>query len=99
MKFLKSHVTRHNIMAMDNSMQKGTSTAKRLNKDSVFSGWYQAWLSKMIVKVILKCSTGTVPHNVTQEACCTSSNLEAYYSLHASELAKADISEYNTSYD
>ena len=52
--FLKAHVTRHNIMAMDNSMQKCTSTAKRLNNDSVFSGWYQAWLSKIIVKVILK---------------------------------------------
>ena len=33
-----------------------------------------------------------------QEVWCTSSNLEAYYSLHASELFKYGIAEYNTSY-
>ena len=36
---------------------------------------------------------------MTREAWCTFSNLEDYYSLHASELVKSGIAEYNTSYD
>ena len=53
----------------------------------------------MLANDILKISSGTVPHDVKQEAWCNSSNLEAYYSLHASELEKYGIAEYNTSYD
>ena len=53
----------------------------------------------MIAKEILKISSGIIPHDVTQEAWCTSSNLEASYSLHDSEIVKAGIDEYNTSYD
>ena len=34
-----------------------------------------------------------------QEAWCTSSNLEASYSLHFNELVNYGISKYNTSYD
>ena len=36
---------------------------------------------------------------MTQEAWCTSSNLGSSWSLHASELAKSGIAEYDTSYD
>ena len=53
----------------------------------------------MTAKGILKISSGTVTHEVMQEAWCTSSNLEASYSLHDSELVKSGISEYNTSYE
>ena len=53
----------------------------------------------MISNGIIKISSGTVPHDVTREAWCTSSHLEAPYSLHASELVNAGIAEYNTSYD
>ena len=53
----------------------------------------------MIAKAIIKSSSATVPHDVLQEAWCTSSNLESSYSLHASELFKSGIVEYNTSYD
>ena len=44
MRWLKACVTRHNVVAEDNSMQKGTPTAKIFNNDSVLSGWYQNWL-------------------------------------------------------
>ena len=53
----------------------------------------------MIAKGIIKTSSGTVTHDVKREAWCTSSNLEASYSLHASDLVKSGIAEYNTSYD
>ena len=53
----------------------------------------------MIAKGILKISSGTVPHEMMQEAWCTSSNLEASYSLHVSELVNYGISKYNTSYE
>ena len=59
----------------------------------------QAWFSQMVAKGILKIFSGTVPYCVTQEARCTSSNLEASYSLHAIDMVKAEISEYNTSYE
>ena len=48
---------------------------------------------------VLRSYSGTVPRDVTQEAWSTSSNPEASYSLHASDLMKAGIAEYNTSYD
>ena len=66
---------------------------------SLFSGWYQSWLSRVIEKGILKSSSGTVTHDMTREAWCTSSNLEASYSLHASEMVKVGIAEYNNSYE
>ena len=53
----------------------------------------------MISKDILKSSSWTVPHDVTREAWCVSSNLEDSYSLYASELVKAGVAEYTTSYD
>ena len=53
----------------------------------------------MIAKGILKSPSGTIPHEVTRESWCNSSNMEASYGLHASELAKYGIAEYNTSYD
>ena len=84
---------------MANSMQRVTPTAERFKNKSVSSGWYQAWLSQMIEKGIFKSSSGTVPHYVSREARCNSSNLEVSYSLHARELAKDGIAEYSTSYD
>ena len=48
---------------------------------------------------VLRSYSGTVPRDVTQEAWPTSSNLEVSYSLHVSDLIKAGIAEYNTSYD
>ena len=99
MQSLKARVTCHNVMAIDNSIQKGTPTANIFKNESVSEGWYQSWLSWMIAKGIRKSSSGTVLHDVTQEAWCTSSSLEASYSLYASELAKSGIARYNTSYD
>ena len=80
-------------------MHKGTTTAKRFNNASVLVGWYQACLSRMISKVILKIYSGTVPHVMRQYAWYTSHNLEASHSLHTSEMVKSGIDEYNTSYD
>ena len=53
----------------------------------------------MTSKGIIKSSSRTAPHGATQESWRYSSKLEAYYSLHASELAKDGIAEYNTSYE
>ena len=53
----------------------------------------------MVAKGILKISSGAIPHDVMREAWYTSSNLEASYSLHASELVKSGIAGFNTSYD
>ena len=75
MQSLKARVTCNVVVAMDNSIQKGTPTAKRFKNESVSSGWYQAGISRMIAKGILKSSSGTVPHDMTREAWCTSSNL------------------------
>ena len=86
-------------MAIANSIHNGTPTSNIFKNESVLSLWYQAWLSQIISKGILKNSSGTIPYDVTREACCTSSKLEAYYILHGSDLVKAGISEYNTSYD
>ena len=66
MKSLKANVTCNGIMAMDNYMQKGTPTSKIFKNDSVLSGWYQYWISRMIEKVIIKISSGTITHDVTQ---------------------------------
>ena len=99
MESYEAHATNREIMSMANYMQKGTPTSKIFNNESVLSGWYKDWLSQMIAKGILKISSGTVSHDVTREAWCTYSNLEASYSLHASEMVKAGIDEYNTSYD
>ena len=96
---LKTRVTRHSVMDMDNSINKVTPTAKRFNNDSVSPGWYQAWISLMIKNGIVKISSGTFFHGLTQEAWCTSSNLEVFYSLHASDMVKSGISGYSTSYD
>ena len=52
----------------------------------------------MIAKGSLKISSGIVPHYLMREDWCTSSNLGASYSLHASDMVKARISEYNNSY-
>ena len=86
-------------MAMDNCMQKGTTTDQRFKNDLVLAGWYQSWISIMIAKGILKIFSGTVPHDVMQDACCTSSKLDASYGLHTSEMVKSGIYEYNNSYD
>ena len=96
---IKACVTRHDVMAIANYMQKGTTTAKIFKNDSVTAGWYQNWISLMIAMGIIKNSSGTIPHDVTREALCTSSKLEASYSLYASELVKISIAEYNNSYD
>ena len=53
----------------------------------------------MIAKVIIKLSSGTVPHDMTLVEWCTSYKLKASYSLQASKMVKAVIAEYNTSYD
>ena len=53
MQFLKARVTRHDVMAMTNYIQKGTPTAKIFNNKSVNVGWYQAWLSQLTAKGIL----------------------------------------------
>ena len=45
MQLLKSFVTRHDVMAMANSVQKGTPTANRFKNEAVSAGWYQAWIS------------------------------------------------------
>ena len=98
MRSLKARVICHDIMSMANYMQKGTPATKIFKSKSVSSGWYQAWLSRMIARGTLKISSWNISHDLTQEAWCTSSNLEASYSLHASELVKSGIAEYNTSY-
>ena len=51
----------------------------------------------MIAKGILKISSVTITHDVTWEAWYTSLNLDTSYSLYASDISKAGISEYNTS--
>ena len=99
MQLIKARVTCHDVMDMDNSMQKGTPTAKRFKNESVSEGWHQYQISRMIAKGIIKISSGTVTHDVTREDWCTSSNLEAFYSLHASEMSEYGNSKYNTSYD
>ena len=71
---LKACVTRHEVMTMANYMQKVTPTSKIFKNESVFSGWYQACLSKIIAKGILKISSGNVPHYMKREAWFTSSN-------------------------
>ena len=86
-------------MAMANYMHKGTTTAKIFKIESVSAGWYQVWLSQNIAKVIIKISSGTVTHDMTQEAWCTSYNLEASYTKHAIDMVKYGISEYYTSYE
>ena len=91
MQLIKACVTRHNVMFVANSVQKGTPTENRFKNESVSSGWYQAWLSRMIAKGILKISCGTFTHEVTREPWCTSSKLEDFCSLHDSELLKAGI--------
>ena len=53
----------------------------------------------MTAKGILRIPSGTVLHDVTQEAWCTSYKLEASYRLHASDLVKYVINEHNTSYE
>ena len=53
----------------------------------------------MIAMVVLKNSSWTVTHDVTQEVWCTSSSMEGSHILHTSDLVKAGIAEYNTSYD
>ena len=63
---LKACVTRHEVMTMANYMQKVTPTSKIFKNDSLLSGWYQYWISRMIEKVIIKISSGTIPHDVTQ---------------------------------
>ena len=45
MRLLKASVTHHDVMAMDNSIQKGTPTAKIFKNKSVTAGLYQNWLS------------------------------------------------------
>ena len=65
MRSLKARVTRRNIMAIDNSIQKETATAKIFKNESVSAGWYQARLSRMIAKGIINSSSGTVTHDVT----------------------------------
>ena len=91
MRSLKARVICHDIMSMANYMQKGTPATKIFKSKSVSSGWYQAWLSRMIAKGILKISCGTFTHEVTREPWCTSSKLEDFCSLHDSELLKAGI--------
>ena len=98
MQWLKACVTCQDVMSMADYMQKGTTTPKRFNNKSFSEGWYQACISVMIEKGILKSSSGTVTHDVTQNAWCTSSNLEASYIIHANELVKTGIDEYNYSY-
>ena len=99
MKYFKAHATRNNITTIANSIHKGTTTPNIFNKESVSAGWHQSWISRMIAKSIIKKSSGTTTYDVTQETRCTSYNLEAYYNLHVSEMAKAGIYEYNNSYD
>ena len=53
----------------------------------------------MVAKGILKISSGAIPHDVMREAWCTSSNMEASYSLHVSDLVKSGTAKYNTSYE
>ena len=45
MRSIKACVTRHDVISMANSMQKGTPTAKRFNSESITAGSYQALLS------------------------------------------------------
>ena len=71
MQLLKAHVTHNSVIAMANSMQKGTTTSKIFNNESVSARWYQAWISQMIAKEIIKISSGTVPHDATREVWCT----------------------------
>ena len=99
MQLFKARVTCHGVMAMANSVQKGTPIAKIFKNESVSSGWYQYWISLMIAKGVIKIYSGTIPNDLAQEAWCPSSNLEASYSLNTSELVKNGIAEYNTSYD
>ena len=63
------------IIAVSNSMQKGTPTAKIFNNEPVSAGWYQAWLSQMIANIIPKISSGSIPHDMTRESLSTSYNL------------------------
>ena len=80
-------------------MYKGTITTNIFKNDPAFSGWYPAWLLQMINKGIHKISSETVTNDVTREVCWTSSNLEASYRQHASDMVKSCIDDFNTSYD
>ena len=48
MSYIKEHVTCHDCMVVASSIHKGTPNAKRFNNNSVLSGWYQAWISRII---------------------------------------------------
>ena len=48
MSYIKEHVTCHDCMVVASSIHKGTPNAKRFKNNSVLSGWYQAWISRII---------------------------------------------------
>ena len=48
MSYIKEGVTCHDRMVVASSIHKGTPNAKRFNNNSVLSGWYQAWISRII---------------------------------------------------